>query len=75
MQTAAQVERIISDIEILDYWQKIEILEQLVHSLKKSGTSQLSDSHSLLELQGLGKEIWKNVNVDEYIDNQRNSWS
>jgi hypothetical protein len=27
---------------------------------------------SLLELSGLGKEVWKGINVDEYIRNERN---
>ena len=26
------------------------------------------------DLQGLGKEIWKGVNVEEYIEQERNSW-
>jgi AbrB family looped-hinge helix DNA binding protein len=26
------------------------------------------------ELRGLGREIWQGVDVDEYIDEVRNSW-
>lgn len=29
---------------------------------------------SLLELRGLGKELWKNVDPDEYVRQERSSW-
>jgi hypothetical protein len=27
-----------------------------------------------MELEGLGKEIWQDVDVEKYIDEERNSW-
>jgi hypothetical protein len=30
--------------------------------------------HSVLELRGLGKEIWQDIDVDEYIRQERASW-
>jgi hypothetical protein len=27
-----------------------------------------------MELKGLGKEIWEGVDVEKYIDEERNSW-
>lgn len=30
---------------------------------------------SLLELQGLGKSVWQGVDVDEYLRQERSSWS
>lgn len=29
---------------------------------------------SLLELRGLGKEIWQGIDVQAYLDEQRNDW-
>ncbi len=29
---------------------------------------------SLKNLKGLGKEIWKDIDVDEYIKKERESW-
>jgi hypothetical protein len=29
---------------------------------------------SIMELEGLGKEIWQDVDVDEYIKEERASW-
>jgi hypothetical protein len=30
---------------------------------------------SILELRGLGKEIWQGVDVQDYIDQERASWN
>ncbi len=30
--------------------------------------------HSILELRGLGKEVWAGIDVDQYIEQERNSW-
>ncbi len=29
---------------------------------------------SLKNLKGVGKEIWKDIDTDEYIKNERESW-
>ena len=29
---------------------------------------------SILEFEGLGKEIWEGIDVDQYIEGERNSW-
>jgi hypothetical protein len=28
-----------------------------------------------LDLQGLGKEIWKGIDAQEYVDRERASWN
>ncbi len=30
--------------------------------------------HSIMEFKGLGKEVWQGVDVEKYIDEERNSW-
>ena len=31
--------------------------------------------HSILELEGLGKEIWQNMDAQEYVERERSSWN
>jgi hypothetical protein len=31
--------------------------------------------HSILELKGLGQEIWQEIDTEEYIQQERNSWA
>ena len=30
--------------------------------------------HSILEFEGLGKEVWQGIDVEKYIEEERNSW-
>jgi len=44
--------------------------------LKSSiSSSQTIKTHTLTELQGLGKEIWANVDANEYTSKERRTWS
>ena len=31
--------------------------------------------HSLLELEGLGAEVWSTVNIEQYLSRERDSWN
>ena len=33
-----------------------------------------ADEHSILELQGLGKEIWNGIDAQDYVNCERSSW-
>jgi hypothetical protein len=59
----------------VDFQGQLEILEKLVGIIKRPVTRKPKKKHSLLELEGLGKEIWKDIDVDDYIDKERNSWN
>ncbi len=69
-----QVDKILNYIDCLNYKEKLEVLEKLVHLIKNPAQRKARVGHSLVELKGLGKEIWKGIDVPDYIDNQRNSW-
>jgi hypothetical protein len=45
-----------------------ELITRLSHQLNPE------QPRSLMELEGLGREIWKDVNVDEYLRRERESW-
>jgi hypothetical protein len=64
--------------EILDQAQRLtpdeqlRLVEDLVASLRRQGKAR--PKHSIMELRGLGKELWKGVDVEKYINEERNSW-
>jgi hypothetical protein len=33
------------------------------------------EATSILQLQGLGKEIWRDLDAQEYVDQERASWN
>jgi hypothetical protein len=34
----------------------------------------MEDNHSILELEGLGAEIWEGIDAQEYVDQLRSEW-
>jgi hypothetical protein len=52
---------------------QLRLLEELAGSLRRQDTEQRR--RSILDLQGLGKEIWRDIEPQEYIDRERNSWN
>jgi len=71
MATIAKLNKIILDIENLAYDDKLNIMSWLVAMLKKSDAKKNCD---ISELKGLGKDIWKAHDVDDYINKERDSW-
>ena len=48
------------------------LVEELTRLLQESQPPRRK--RSILEFRGLGKEVWKDVDVEKYIDEERNSW-
>ncbi len=66
-------QQIFSMIQGLSPSDKFRLLEDLVVLLR----SQTPDCNqrSIFELQGLGKEIWANMDAQKYVDQERDSWN
>lgn len=60
-------------IQQLDLVDQIHLIEELATMVRLRMTS--GHRHSILELQGLGKEIWRGIDAQEYIDRERASWN
>jgi len=50
---------------------QLRLLEELATLVRRRVTTQ---ARSILELQGLGKEIWQGVDAQEYVEQERASW-
>ncbi len=61
--------RKVQDLTIAEQNQLIEDIKRILFN-KNAG----QPLRSILELEGLGAEIWKDVDVEKYIEEERNSW-
>jgi plasmid stability protein len=52
--------------------QRRSLAQEVTHIL--AAAVKPRKTHSILELQGLGKELWKGIDTDKYIDDERRSW-
>lgn len=64
--------------EVLDQVRNLSLLDQasLLEKLAKLVRIRIQTwpEHSVRELRGLGKELWQGIDVEKYIEEERNSW-
>jgi hypothetical protein len=59
--------------ESLSRDEKLRLIQELTAHADKDNVSE--PEHSILELCGLGKEIWEGIDAQEYINRERASWN
>ena len=62
----------LSRVLLLTPAEQLQLLADIAVMLRQQVT--VEPQHSIMELEGLGKEIWQDVDVEKYIDEERNSW-
>ena len=72
MDSTLNINQIVSEIEKLDYNDKINIMARIVDLLKQG--KKTHHVSSLTKLKGLGKNVWLKTNTDSYISTERESW-
>ena len=60
--------QLVTDAGVFEW---LEAPEEDVYSVEHG---EAVPPHSLLELKGLGKEIWQDIDAQEYVDQERGSW-
>jgi hypothetical protein len=45
--------------------------ERLIRALAQDA---IEPEHEITELEGLGKEVWNNIDAQDYINAERDSW-
>ena len=71
----ATVQKIIEESKSLSPEEKFEVIDFMIKSIRgECFETQKKSPRSLLELRGLGKEIWEGVDPMEYVKQERDSW-
>lgn len=69
------VAEIMEQAKTLSLQERKELVKQLVDTLETpSSQSPAREKHSILELAGLGAEIWQGIDAQEYVDQLRSEW-
>ena len=69
----ATYNQVISEIKTLKLSDQLRLLEEMAALIRKKSSE--TKPRSILELKGKGKNIWKGLNVKDYIDEERSSWN
>jgi hypothetical protein len=70
MDTSVIIKRIVKEINPLDVKTKLKLVRIIMSNIR-SEKKRKKRTNNLTELKGLGAEIWRTSNVDQYILNER----
>jgi len=70
---ATQYHNVLNLAQQLDPLEQLRLLETLAVSVRHQVAPR--SRRSILELQGLGKAIWQDVDVQAYVQEERASWN
>lgn len=68
----ATYQEIYRQVEALTAEEQLCLLEALAGMVRRRIREK--PKRSILELEGLGKEIWQAIDAQEYINHERDSW-
>ena len=71
MSTVAYAE-VLDKARRLPLADQMRLLEELTRLVRHAAAQS---ERSILELQGLGKEIWQEIDAQEYVNQERASWN
>ncbi len=63
--------QILKEISLLDLSTQLSIAKRLLSGLRSKVKTTSGNKMPLLELEGMGAEIWQDENVDEYLRKER----
>jgi hypothetical protein len=66
-------EDILRNVESLSRPEQLRLMSELTEYLRVHAAPE--PRISILELQGLGKEIWQGIDAQEYVDRERAAWN
>lgn len=67
----ATITQIINQVKLLPQEEQREVLDQLVELVHKRDDKPRP---RITEIEGLGAEIWHGLSVNDYINQERDSW-
>jgi hypothetical protein len=64
---------ILRNVESLSRIEQLKLISELAEYLRMHAAPEARTS--VLDLQGLGKEIWQGMDAQQYVDRERASWN
>ncbi|MFB8790964.1 MAG: hypothetical protein U7123_19440 [Potamolinea sp.] len=55
--------------------EQLRLIEDLSRLMRQRVTLTPKPKRSILELEGLGKELWNGIDAQEYVNQERDSWN
>jgi hypothetical protein len=72
ISTSPKISRVLESVRGFSPQEQIVLLEEIAALLRAALPPQ--PKHSVLELEGLGREIWHGIDAQAYVNQERASW-
>ena len=72
-KSIARFEDYVKEIERLRPEEQLNLI-QIISARLKTNLKGKRMNHSLLELEGLGAQLWKGIDGQHYVNGERKSW-
>jgi predicted transposase YdaD len=63
----------LEEVEKLNQTEQLRLLEQIAVLIRNKTT--MKNRRSILEIQGMGKDVWRNIDAQKYVNKERDSWN
>jgi DNA-binding HxlR family transcriptional regulator len=73
MLTTSSYQEVLDKARHLTPDEQLRLLEELAAIVRQQISTE--PLHSLLELEGLGQEVWEGIDAQKYIDEERDTWN
>lgn len=73
VMTVREYNALLESISLLSPQEKVDLLAEIANQLRAD--NRKGQKRSIMELEGLGKEIWAGIDAQEYVDRERDSWN
>jgi hypothetical protein len=70
--SAREYQDLLDRVERLESQEQLRLLGDIAAMLRRRTSGR---PVSILELRGLGKEVWEGVDAQEYVERERASWN
>ncbi|MBI5787409.1 MAG: hypothetical protein HZA78_00945 [Candidatus Schekmanbacteria bacterium] len=72
-KAAISYKKLVREVSLLEPEEQISLAEMIFTQIKGK-IAKRGDKHSVMELEGLGAEIWQGIDAQQYVSGERNSW-
>ena len=63
---------VLNQVRSLELHDQVRLLEELAAIVRRRIAQQ--SKHNVMEFRGMAKDFWKDVDVEKFINEERNSW-
>ena len=64
-------DEILKQVEILSLEEQLDLIADIIKIVRRHA---VKPQHHIMEFRGIAKDLWKDVDVEKYIQEERESW-